>query len=253
MLVFRTNTAYERWWEGRKLFGTLVNASRNLAIKLDAFLEPSAFATRYFFATAISAFATLLPKHLRDALSRHDLEMLDEAYRETVACATHKPLAVMPVLMNRVQSLHAEGKLSKLSMEQFLTLSQNLNELVDALGGMERIKKMPIPFSCAMLIKRFIAGYVFSLPLGLIHDFGWTAVVIVPFIFYVMVGIEVIAEAIENPFGTDKDDLPTEDIAQNITRNVKEILKSAYGEPVQEKIEGELFEKQKARVIQNLS
>ncbi len=239
VLVFRTNTAYERWWEGRKLFGALVNASRNLAIKLDAFLEPSASETRYFLANAISAYALLLPKHLRNAISDSDLDVLDETYRETVAFAKHKPLAVIEVLSAKIQALRTEGKVS---MEQFILLFQNINELVDALGGMERIKKTPIPFSYAILIKRFIAVYVFSLPFVLIHDFGWGAVIIVPFIFYVMVGIEVIAEAIENPFGTDKDDLPTDDIAQNIMRNVKEILHSAQGEPVQEKIEGEMFQ-----------
>jgi putative membrane protein len=144
----------------------------------------------------------------------------------------------MRSLSSKVQALRAENKLSH---EQFLTLSQNLNELIDAMGGMERIKKTPIPFSYAMLIKRFIAAYVFSLPLGLVHDFGWTSVIIVPFVFYVMVGIEVIAEAIENPFGKDKDDLPTDDIAQNIARNVKEVLNSAYNEPLKEKVEGEVF------------
>jgi putative membrane protein len=237
-LVFRTNTAYERWWEGRRLFGALVNSSRNLAVKLDAYLEPNAFEARYFFAEMIAAFAILLPKHLRDELTDEDLEVVVEEERALVKSAFHKPLAVMRSLSSKVQSLRADNKLSH---EQFLTLSQNLNELIDALGGMERIKKTPIPFSYAILIKRFIAAYVFSLPLGLVRDFGWASVVIVPFVFYVMVGIEVIAEAIENPFGKDKDDLPTDDIAQNIARNVKEVLNSAYSEPIKERIEGEVF------------
>ncbi len=238
-LVFRTNTAYERWWEGRKLFGALVNSCRNLAVKLDAYLEPNAFEARYFFAEMISAFAILLPKHLRDEITERDLqELVVEEELELVKSAFHKPLAVMRLLSSKVQALRAENKFNH---EQFLTLSQNLNELIDAMGGMERIKKTPIPFSYAMLIKRFIAAYVFSLPLGLVHDFGWTSVIIVPFVFYVMVGIEVIAEAIENPFGKDKDDLPTDDIAQNISRNVKEVLNSAYSEPVKEKVEGEVF------------
>ncbi len=238
-LVFRTNTAYERWWEGRKLFGALVNSCRNLAVKLDAYLEPNAFEARYFFAEMISAFVILLPKHLRDEITERDLqELVATEELELVKSAFHKPLAVMRLLSSKVQALRAENKFSH---EQFLTLSQNLNELIDAMGGMERIKKTPIPFSYAMLIKRFIAAYVFSLPLGLVHDFGWTSVIIVPFVFYVMVGIEVIAEAIENPFGKDKDDLPTDDIAQNIARNVKEVLNSAYSEPVKEKVEGEVF------------
>ena len=242
VLVFRTNTAYERWWEGRRLFGALVNSARNLAIKLDAHLDPSSLETRHAFASYISAFAILLPKHLRDEITDSDLQILDNASRGTVSDAAHKPLAVVKIITNHVQTLRAENKIGA---EQFLTISQNLNELVDALGGMERIKKTPIPFSYSMLIKRFIAGYVLSLPFGLIHDFGWASVVIVPFIFYVMVGIEIIAERIENPFGTDEDDLPTDDIAQNIARNVKELLHSAYGEPIAEKIEGEIFSAKK--------
>jgi putative membrane protein len=237
-LVFRTNTAYERWWEGRKLFGALVNSCRNLAVKLDAYLEPNAFEARYFFAEMISAFALFLPKHLRDEITEQDLELVVAEEHALIKHAFHKPLAIMRSLSSKVQALRAENKLSH---EQFLTLSQNLNELIDAMGGMERIKKTPIPFSYVMLIKRFIAAYVFSLPLGLVHDFGWTSVIIVPFVFYVMVGIEVIAEAIENPFGKDKDDLPTDDIAQNIARNVKEVLNSAYNEPLKEKVEGEVF------------
>lgn len=197
---------------------------------------------RHFFATIISTFALILPKHLRDELSENDLDILDSTHRESILHAKHKPLAVMQVLTSRIQLLRVEGKIG---IEQFISLSQNLNELADALGGMERIKKTPIPFSYAMLIKRFIAGYVFTLPFGLVKDFGWAAVVIVPFVFYVMVGIEVIAESIENPFGKDKDDLPIEDITQNIARNVKEILSAAYGEPVQEKVEGEIFQAQK--------
>lgn len=239
VLVFRTNTAYERWWEGRRLFGALVNASRNLALKLDVFLPKEANALREQFASLISAYAMLIPKHLRDALQSPDLMALPYAERARVQTAAHLPLAVIKLTLEKVQWLRAENHIT---IEQFLTLSQNINELVDTLGGMERIKKTPIPFSYAMLIKRFIAAYVFSLPFGLVRDFGWAAVAIVPFTFYVMVGIEVIAESIENPFGTDKDDLPTEDIAQNISRNVKEILNSARGDAVREKIEGEIFD-----------
>jgi putative membrane protein len=239
VLVFRTNTAYERWWEGRKLLGALVNSSRNLAIKLDAFLDSGAFRERHQFASLISSFVLILPSHLRDSISDDAVNQLDATYRDQIASAAHKPIAIMKILFNEVQSFRAKGILN---IEQFLSLSQNLNEMIDAIGGMERIKKTPIPFSYSLLIKRFIAAYVFSLPFGLVHDFRWASAIIVPFVFYVMVGIEVIAESIENPFGTDADDLPTEDIAQNITRNVKEILSSAYGEIVKEKMEGESLE-----------
>ncbi len=239
VLVFRTNTAYERWWEGRRLLGALVNAARNLALKLNAYLPQADYARRQQFVALISAYALAIPKHLRETLTVQDLAMLSDAERACIQPAAHIPLAVMKLLLDKVQQLRTDNDIS---MEQFLALSQNLNELIDTLGGMERIKKTPIPFSYAMLIKRFIAAYIFSLPFGLMRDFGWAAVVIVPFIFYVMVGIEVIAEDIENPFGTDRDDLPTDDIAQNLSRNVKEILTSVHGEAVKEKVEGEIFD-----------
>ncbi len=238
VLVFRTNTAYERWWEGRKLLGAMVNSSRNLALKIHA--ATSSEEERRFWARHLCAFVLMIPKHLRDERLEDAILLVDEARQDAVRQAAHKPLGAMKLLTQRLCELRRDDKIG---LEEFLTLSQNLNELVDELGGMERIKKTPIPFSYALLIKRFIAAYVLTLPFGLAHSFGWASVVIVPFVFYVMVGIEVIAESIENPFGTDKDDLPTDDIAQNISRNVREILSSAYGESVHETIEGEAFQK----------
>jgi putative membrane protein len=239
VLVFRTNTAYERWWEGRRLFGTLVNASRSLALKSDAFLDPNAFEERHKLASLICAFARSVPSHLRSEISESALESFDEAQRRDLSASPHLPLAIAKLLGREMHSLRSNDKLSA---EQFLTLSQNYDELINAIGGMERIKKTPIPFSYSMLIKRFIAAYLFTLPFGLVHDFGWASVIIVPFVFYVMVGIEMIAEIIENPFGKDEDDLPTDDIAENIVRNVKDLLNAAYGDPVRETVEGKELE-----------
>ena len=73
LLVFRTNTAYDRWWEGRKLWGSLVNNSRNLAMKLDIILSPDQTATRTFFRKMIPAYAFALHNHLHKEKTRIEL------------------------------------------------------------------------------------------------------------------------------------------------------------------------------------
>lgn len=235
-LVFRTNTAYERWWEGRRLLGAMVNSARNLALNAHALLPTDE--ERRFWARHLCAFILMIPKHLRDEISEEEIALVDEPHRAALRQAVHKPMAAMKILRQRLGELQRD---EKNGVTTFLALSQSLNELVDELGGMERIKKTPIPFSYALLIKRFIVAYLITLPFGLANSFGWTSVIVVPFVFYVMVGIEVIAESVENPFGTDKDDLPTDDIAQNIVRNVKEILNVESGASIQEQVEGEMF------------
>jgi ion channel-forming bestrophin family protein len=241
LLVFRTNTAYERWWEGRKLLGALVNTSRNLSIKLNAFIEADVKKEREKLSMLICGFSTVLPLHLRDGSEPEMLAVLafmgEQQLRELDRSA-HKPNAIASILMREIQQLLVSGKITG---EQFITLAQNANELIDELGGMERIKNTPIPLPYAMLLKRFIFIYVISLPFGLVNELGWASVVAVGIVFYLMVVIEIIAEEIENPFGTDENDLPVDEIAANIVRNVKEIFNIAHGESVEVLPEGTLL------------
>lgn len=235
LLVFRTNTAYERWWEGRKLLGGLVNTSRNLALKLNAFLKPSDGDLRDRFSLLLSAFVLALPEHLRDGVKIQTLHFLDEPDRREIAAAAHKLNAVVKLVWRDIQKLHLSGRLTG---EQLIIVSQNMNELIDEIGAMERIKNTPIPLPYSLLLKRFVTAYILTLPFALVHDLGWMAVVAVGVIYYVMVGIEIIGEEIENPFGTDENDLPVEEIVHNISRNVKEILNTAHGASVAEEVEG---------------
>lgn len=96
------------------------------------------YARRQQFVALISAYALAIPKHLRETLTVQDLAMLSDAERACIQPAAHMPLAVMKLLLDKVQQLRTDNDIS---MEQFLALSQNLNELIDTLGGMERIKK----------------------------------------------------------------------------------------------------------------
>jgi putative membrane protein len=207
LLVFRTNTAYERWWEGRRLWGSLVNTSRNLALKLNAALPPE-HPSRAVLAHDIAAFASTLKAHLRDAAPVGGL-------------IRHPPNAVAARLFQEVEDLRRAGDLT---LEHVLTLNGDLSALSDICGACERIKKTPIPYSYSLFIKKFVFAYIVTMPFVFVADFRWWTGLFSTFMFYVLGSLEIIAEEVENPFGTDANDLPTDEIAKTIAVNVKEIL-----------------------------
>jgi ion channel-forming bestrophin family protein len=221
LLVFRTNTAYDRWWEGRKLWGALVNVSRNLALKMANFLRPEDADGRALFAKLIALFS----KELRDHLLREQtrLELDDKPHPELPAIDRdkHVPAQVVNAMQQRVQRLYREQAISG---EQLIILNTDINAFMDICGACERIKNTPIPYSYSSFIKKFIVLYTITLPMGFAFTLGWWAVPAVMFIFYVLASLELIAEEIEDPFSGDENDVPMRKISETITRNVNEIL-----------------------------
>lgn len=223
LLVFRTNTAYDRWWEGRKLWGSLVNNSRNLAIKLNAVLPADEIAQRSFFRKIIPAYAYALHNHLHKEQTRNEL-FEDEEHRhvfQKIDHSKHVPNQTAMLMMQHIHQLHREGKISG---EQLLFLNAELQSFTDICGACERIKNTPIPFSYSVFIKKFIFVYVMTLPFGYVFSLGYYVIPVVAFIFYVLASLELIAEEIEDPFGGDDNDIPTETLAKNIHRHVAEII-----------------------------
>lgn len=220
LLVFRTNTAYDRWWEGRKQWGALTNTSRNLALKLNGILDEQDTENRHFFTRGIALYAKALFSFLR---SDYSTFMIDQyQYDKMDLKAKHGPNQVASILNKKLNSIYKEGLISG---EQMLILSKDITELTNTCGACERIQNTPIPFSYSSFIKKFIVLYVVTLPLGLVFSMGYFVSIAVPFIFYVLASLELIAESIEQPFGVDTDDLPIEQITKNIEKHVSEILK----------------------------
>ncbi|MBK8226878.1 MAG: bestrophin family protein [Flavobacteriales bacterium] len=222
LLVFRTNTAYDRWWEGRKLWGQLVNASRNLAVKLDALL-PEDKDARAFFAKLIPLFAHELRLHLLREKTRLELDSKPHPEIPDFDRSKHVPMQIAQLMTARVRRMLKEGAISG---EQLLTVDRELAQLLEICGACERIKNTPIPYSYSSFIKKFIVIYVLTLPFGFAFTLGWIAVPVVMFIFYVMASLEIIAEEIEDPFGKDQNDLPMQRIAATIKGNIEEVLES---------------------------
>ena len=223
LLVFRTNTAYDRWWEGRKLWGALVNNSRNLAIKLSVMLPDTEKDQRSFFRKIIPAYAYALMNHLKNEQSRIELFEEDAAHPvfKNIDSEKHIPNQVALLMMKHIQQLYKEEKITG---DQLIVLNAELQSFTDICGACERIKNTPIPFSYSVFIKKFIFFYIMTLPIGYAFSLGYYVVPVVALIFYVLASLELIAEEIEDPFGGDANDVPTEKIAMNIHKHVAEIL-----------------------------
>jgi putative membrane protein len=219
LLVFRTNTAYDRWWEGRRKWGELVNDTRNFSVKINAIFHQQS--EKEFFVRMTTNFAFAMKEHLRNGAILEELE-LTEAEITYLSRENHIPLTIVSLMFNRLTELKRSGLLSD---GELLILDKNLNGFMDACGACERIKNTPIPFSYSLFLKKFIFIYVVTMPLAFVTIFGYFSAFIATFVFYVLVSMEVLAEEIENPFGYDDNDLPTDQLAENIKKAVHGLLK----------------------------
>ena len=215
LLVFRTNTAYERWWEGRKMWGSLVNSSRNLSFKLSILLPEETV----FFNTMISNYAFALKNHLRDQLILTDFEECKGFNRSDLQKDKHIPNQIYRILLNRIWEHEKNGVLKP---EHLLLINSEMINFTDVLGACERIRKTPIPFSYSVFLKKFIFLYVMTFPIGFVFTLGFLVMPVVGIIFYVLASLELIAEEIEDPFGNDANDLPTDEISRVIRNSINE-------------------------------
>lgn len=219
LLVFRTNTAYDRWWEGRRLWGQLVNNTRGLAIKIKS--QQHSDEINQFFSRMIANYAYSMKESLRNGVKFEELDLTPEELSE-LEKSNHKNNVISKMIYQKLHDLKREGKITQ---EEFLSLDTNLNTFADITGACERIKNTPIPFSYSMFLKKFIFIYVTTVPFAFVESFGYYSSLVAIFIFYVLVSMEILAEEIEDPFGKDSNDLPTDEICLKIKMNVRELLK----------------------------
>jgi putative membrane protein len=219
-LVFRTNSAYDRWWEGRRLWGSLVNNARNLAIKLRAMLPNDSVEEKNQFARMISNLVFAMKEHLRKGVVFDEMDAAGEGI-DRFKQSRHVPNAMISALYQKVNGLYQQKVISG---DQYFMVDKELKEFTDIIGACERIKNTPIPYSYTMFIKKFIFIYVITLPFAFVTTSGYLTIPVVVLIMYVLLSVELIAEEIEDPFGEDINDLPMDELAVKIKDNVKEIL-----------------------------
>ena len=220
-LVLRTNTAYDRWWEGRKQWGQLVNDCRSLAMKINAFIPKDQVVYRDFYRKMIPNMVVAMKEHLRDSTLIGEMEFTDENNMAEVARSSHRPNIIGKMMYERAAELRDQ---EIITADQLFLIDKELRGFANILGACERIKSTPIPFSYSMFIKKFLLVYAVTLPIGFITAIGYWTIPLVLLAFYFLISIELISEEIEDPFGKDLNDLPLTELTVKIKSNVLEIM-----------------------------
>lgn len=214
LIVFRNNSSYDRYWEGRKLWGAIVNTSRNLVRGAAAYVGAVPDLARL-----VAAYAFAVKQQLRGAADLREVQaLLPVEIFATIAGQANPPSALAYYLSSWIETQHAAGRLNA---QQAQTLEKYVAVLVDCQGGCERIQKTPIPFAYAVHIKQFVLLYVVTLPFVVISRVGWLSIPLVMVVTFGLYGVEEAGVEIEDPFGTDPNDLPTDDICGVIQRDTQ--------------------------------
>ncbi|WP_211609531.1 bestrophin family protein [Paraburkholderia haematera] len=225
-LGFRNNASYDRWWEARKLWGQLQNEARSLtrqAITLPN--KPLPKAEIETFTAVLSTIPHALRHQLRNSDPREDLvARLPKPLFESVMASRYKPATLMLWLGEWVQRHAQAGAIDPMAV---LAFDRNLNGLSDVIGGCERIVSTPLPFAYSVMIHRTVYFFCASLPFGLVDSIGIFTPVFAVFVAYTFMAHEAIASQIEEPFGTDDNDLALEAMSLSIEDAMRDLL----GEP----------------------
>ena len=231
LLILRTNAGYDRWWEARKLWGGIVNQSRNLVIGAIVY-GPNDLGWQEKFVRWTAVFPHVARLNLRGELPSSEVANLvgpDDARR--VATTEHMPSFVAAMLANLLYEAR-----EKLGMDgfSFIQVDRERALLIDHIGACERIAKTPLPRAYSINIRRFIVIFILMLPFSLLHllDSDWLIPFITMLVAYPLLSLDQIGVELENPFSTSNlSHLPLDDISADIERDILSVLKVMPPEP----------------------
>ncbi len=203
LLVLRSNAAYQRWWEGRTLWGKLVNISRNLAVKVDTLLDVGQ-QEKNRLKEHIQVFAAEFRDHLRANLAGQPPKP---------ANAVHQPNQRVREMYTLLNDWRRQGKLSDDIMR---VLDSEVREFLEVCGGCERIQKTPLAKSYRLFLYQGIAVLLFTMPWSLVTVLGGWAIPLTMIHAYILIGLQVLSSTVEDPFGVDADDLDLDGLSQTI-------------------------------------
>lgn len=222
LVAFRVNVSFARWWEGRGHWGALVNNSRNLALKFNSFIGLSEDKR---FLTYLSNFATIFKYHIRNQQSEC-LELLT-SFGYNLPLKEHIPNQVIQEMYKIINQYRIE---SKISLEQYLAMDTHLANMIDIVGGCEKIANTPIPKPFKIFVRQALLFYMLIFPFGWVEKFGFLIIPMIIIIVDILLGLELVSEEIEEPFSPNNDvnsfistKLNLDSIALTIYNNVIEI------------------------------
>jgi putative membrane protein len=221
-LGFRNSASYDRFWEGRKLWGQLLIDGCTLAqqwINLPGTTDPKQQRQAIYL---LIAFGHALRHHLRDSDPKTDLApFLGAEDLAAVLASGHRPNMILNLLHRDLGAAVHSGALSHQLALAFL---ERIASLAAVLAGCERIRLTPLPFAYMLLLHRTAYLYCFLLPFGLIDTVGLATPLVVAIVSYTFFGLDMLGEEIEEPFGTLVNDLPLTALCRMLEINLREAL-----------------------------
>jgi len=219
LIVFRNNCSYDRYWEGRKLWGGLVNSSRNLMREAATFAGDASD-----LAGLVTAYPLALKQHLRGSKDLEEIRsLLPPAVFDHVSSAGNPPSIIAYYMTAWIRDRLAAGEVDSYTAQ---SLELNVRAFLDMQGGCERILRTPIPYAYAVHIKQLLLLYLISLPFILIVELNWVAIPTIAVIAFGLLGIEEAGVEIEDPFGDDPNDLPLDAISATIGRDAQSLAEA---------------------------
>ncbi len=217
-LGFRNSSAYDRWWEGRKLWGALVNTMRSLT-RQALTMTGDAAGNREFLKMLV-AFTYAMRDQLRGDTFARSAELLPPALAAEVDRARYKPFIILRAMGEWVSARYKEGALGEITMS---AIDRNLVELSNILGGCERIASTPVPFAYSVMIHRVVYFYCALLPFGLVDAIEWMTPAVSLVMAYSFIALDSLAAELEMPFHRDENDLSLDAISLNIELSIREM------------------------------
>ncbi len=219
LLGFRNLQAYDRWWEARKLWGQLINDTRNLCVKVKTFAAVGE-AELQEFGRYVVGFAVALRNHLRGGRPLYEVP----GFAETKDNPSHVPLYLAAGVYERLRNWRVAGHLTEINL---LVIDPHAKALMDISGACERIRSSPVPLSYRALLRHGTILYLLSAPWFMAEQYGYMGIVLVALLAYFLLGIEMTAEDVEEPFGKDGDDLELTRFCETIRAGAEQVLGDA--------------------------
>lgn len=222
ILVFRINAGYDRWWEARKLWGNVVNQSRNLAIILVNYTNHEAKDWIFKITNMISALPYLMKDNLRGKTDLQDISQLINVNDiRKLNESIHRPITLASMMAHELQIARNNHGLDSFA---FLRAQEQIEHIIDAHGACERILNTPMPFVMAIKSRRFILIFLLMLPFALANASLFISPLIAGIVSYALFSLDQIGVELQNPFSEENlSHLPLDNICKNIANNINEI------------------------------
>ena len=227
LLILRTNAGYDRWWEGRTLWGGIVNQSRNLALESLAYgPKDKVWSTELI--TWVKAFPYTAKSSLRSEKELGKFEqLLGKSEADKLIASSHMPFYVLLKIAGLLSSALDKGVLNSFAFAQ---MERERSLLIDHIGACERILKTPLPIVYSVKIRRFVAIFLITLPFALLHQMetDWLVPLVIMLVSYPLVSLDQIGIELQNPFyKSSLNHLPLDEIAEGIEKTLQEMLASS--------------------------